>query len=293
MRTCRASRNSMPAACFQQALTCQGLLPAGPQAPQGPANPGQPHGDAAPQPPAPWSPGRAPHRCRALRRGGGFLKRGPDPRPDKGGEPAQRAAQRRQRGTQDGRAAHTSFGEAGCGEERAPAIPQSTCKLGDEGKPELHAGAAWPADGTGKCCVARAGLQSADCALRDTPLGTGPGPPDRDVLLQTEVHAVEGACISPCTAVDASEARGSSERRGHAALRAAAPVPAPTRGPGAWLAPEQLLAARGDPTADAALALGCRLGDLAVNARVHGRDASVALAALRFALTHPMSRGRA
>ena len=54
-----------------------------------------------------------------------------------------------------------------------------------------------------------------------------------------------------------------------------------------------MLADRGDPTADAALALGCRLGDLAVNVRVHGRDASAALAAQRSALAHPLSRGRA
>lgn len=49
----------------------------------------------------------------------------------------------------------------------------------------------------------------------------------------------------------------------------------------------------GDPTADMAMALGCSLGELAVNAGLPGGDASVALAALRFALAHPRSYGRA
>ena len=49
----------------------------------------------------------------------------------------------------------------------------------------------------------------------------------------------------------------------------------------------------GDPTADTAVALGCSLGELAVNAGLPGGDASVALAALRFALAHPRSSGRA
>ena len=49
----------------------------------------------------------------------------------------------------------------------------------------------------------------------------------------------------------------------------------------------------GDPTADTAMALGCSLGELAVNAGLPGGDASVALAALRFALAHPPSYGRA
>ena len=306
MRTCRASRDSTPATCLHQALTCQGLVPAAPQAPQGIANPRQPCGDAAPQPPAPWSPGGAPHQSRALHRGGGFLRRGAEPRPGKGSEPVPWAAQRRQRRAQDGRTAHTGREEAGCAGEHATVVARSACKPGHEGKPEIHAAAAWPADNPEECCMAQARLPSADCALRDTPLGTGPGPPEGDVLLRTNAHAAEGECNPPLPAVEASEARGSSERQGHAALRS---------GPGPWT-PEQPLADRedptadaalalggrlgdllpadrGDPTADAALALGCRLGDLAVNACVHGRDASAALAALRFALAHPLSRGRA
>ena len=141
--------------------------------------------------------------------------------------------------------------------------------------------------------MARAGRLGAlaDCALRDAPLGTGPGLPGQDDSPRPDALAAENAREFPDRVAEVHEACGSSKREGRAAARAPAPTDVRTTETGAW-PPVRLLADRGDPTADVALALGCHLGALAVNACMHGRDASTALAALRFALAHPLSHSR-
>jgi hypothetical protein len=89
------------------------------------------------------------------------------------------------------------------------------------------------------------------------------------------------AAHAGCSQPDLAAAAGSASLLPPCPGAAAAPARRPRR---------RLLAAAGDLTADAALALGCRLAELAVNSGARGRHAGAALAALRGALARrPLS----